>query len=64
MWYGSGDGQYDPGRGGPGFVAAVCVRDHWEEMSDDERDWCLNLVCSEVEREGDHWNQLGECKGA
>ena len=55
---GSGDNQHDLNRGGPGFVAAVCVRDHWEEMSDDERDWCLNLVCSEVEREGDHWNQL------
>lgn len=46
------------GRDGPGFVAAVCVRDHWEELSADERDWCADLVCSEVERDGDHWNQL------
>ena len=43
---------------GPGFVAAVCIRDNWEEMSIDERDWCVRVVCSEVEREGNHWNQL------
>jgi len=56
---GEGDGEeYDLGRGGPGVVAAVCVRDHWEEMSGDERDWCVGIVCSEVEREGDHWNEL------
>jgi len=56
-----GDGSYDehdPGRSGPGIVAAVCVRDHWEEMSGDERIWCVDIVCSEVEREGDRWNQL------
>ena len=41
----------------PGIVAAVCVRDHWEEMSDDERNWCVNIICSEVEREGDHWDE-------
>jgi hypothetical protein len=53
---GSGDDR-ELGRGGPGYVAAVCVRDHWEAMAGDERDWCVNTVCSEVEREGDHWNQ-------
>ena len=42
--------EFDLHRGGPGFVAAVCVRDHWEEMSDDERDWCVGVVCSEVRR--------------
>jgi hypothetical protein len=26
-------------REGPGFVTAVCVRDHWTEMSDAEREW-------------------------
>jgi hypothetical protein len=50
--------ELDIGRGAPGLVAAVCVRDHWEEMSDDERDWCVGVVCSAVEREGDHWNHL------
>ncbi|RPI54159.1 MAG: hypothetical protein EHM56_06520 [Chloroflexi bacterium] len=49
-------GGHDLGRSGPGVVAAVCIRDHWEEMSGDERDWCLRVVCSEVEREADHWD--------
>ena len=49
--------EYDFNRGGPGFVAAVCVRDHWEEMEGDERDWCVDLICSEVERQGDLWTQ-------
>jgi hypothetical protein len=44
--------------GGPGLVAAVCIRDHWEDISDDERDWCVDVVCSEVEREADNWNEL------
>ena len=48
--------EHDSGRDGPGLVAAVCVRDHWEEMSRDEQDWCVDVVCSEVEREADHWN--------
>ena len=47
----------DWGRDGPGFVASVCVRDHWNEMSDDERDWCLNVIWFEIERAGDHWNE-------
>ena len=45
-------------RDGPGFVAAVCVRDYWDEMSDDERDWCLDIICSEVERIGDRWDEF------
>lgn len=52
----SGD-DYDPGQGGPGYVAAICIRDHWEEMSEGERDWCVDFSCSEVEREANHWNQ-------
>ncbi len=53
-----GDGDYDLGRGGPGVVAAVCVRDHWDEMSEDERDWCVDVVCPKIERESDQWNHL------
>jgi hypothetical protein len=48
----------DLGRAGPGIVAAVCVRDHWDEMSEDERTWCVGLVCSEVEREANLWDRL------
>jgi hypothetical protein len=53
----AGDG-LDLGRDGPGLVAAVCVRDHWEEMAADERDWCVDRVCSEVEREANQWNGI------
>ena len=51
------DEEDDLYRGGPGIVSAVCIRDHWEEMSDDEREWCMDIICSEVKRKGDHWNE-------
>lgn len=44
--------------GSIGYVAAVCIRDHWDEMSQNEQNWCVEVVCSEVERQGDSWNQL------
>ena len=40
-------------RYGPGFVAAVCVRDHWEEMDPVDQDWCVDLLIIEVERQCD-----------
>jgi hypothetical protein len=43
-------------RNGPGVVAAVCVRDHWQEMSDEDRDWCAETVCTEVMRQSDGWD--------
>jgi len=42
-------------RNGPGCVAAVCVRDHWSELSPEERAWCMDVVCSEILRTADHW---------
>ena len=54
----SEDEELDLNRSGPGFVAAVCVRDHWQEMSENERDWCVDTVCSEVERQADIWNDF------
>jgi hypothetical protein len=45
-------------RNGPGFVAAVCVRDHWYEMSIDEQEWCVEVVCSEILRQSDHWDHF------
>ena len=50
--------QDDGSRNAPGFVAAVCVRDHWDEMSFDEREWCVEVVCSEILRQSDHWDQF------
>ena len=43
---------------GIGFVATVCVRDHWDEMSAEEREWCVNIICSEVDRECNNWDNL------
>lgn len=42
--------------GGPGYVAAVCVRDHWLELTEDDRNWCAAVVCGEVERGADEWH--------
>lgn len=48
----------DGSRNAPGFVAAVCVRDHWDEMSADERDWCVEVVCAEILRKSDQWDHI------
>ena len=39
--------------GGYGIVAAVCVRDHWEDMDPVDRQWCLDTLVSEVNRDCD-----------
>ena len=35
---------------GPSIVAAVCVRDHWEDMDADDRQWCVDTLIAEIER--------------
>lgn len=50
--------EFDGGRNAPGLVAAVSVRDHWEEMSSEKRDWCVDRVCSEIARQSDNWHHL------
>lgn len=50
--------QLDYSRHGPGFVAAVCIRDHWDEMSIDEREWCVEVLCSEILRQADQWSDF------
>jgi hypothetical protein len=42
-------------RNGPGCVAAVCVRDHWGDLTSDERAWCVDVVCSEILRTANRW---------
>ena len=59
----SGAAGRGPGHGGPGYVAVVCIRDHWDEMVDAERDWCLDSIYSEVARGANHWNQMCACNG-
>jgi len=41
---------------GYGNIAALCIRDHWEELSEDDRKWCAGIVCEEVERDEDNWD--------
>ena len=36
-----------------GYVAAVCIRDHWREMARDDRQWCLDIIIKEVEAKSD-----------
>ena len=43
--------QFDDGA--VGYVAAVCIRDHWHEMAEDEQQWCLGTAIGEVEKECD-----------
>ncbi len=40
-------------RGGPGVIAAVCARDHWDEMNPEGRAWCIDKLVREVERDCD-----------
>lgn len=44
--------------GGPGYVAAVCVRDHWDEMSDTEKEWCATRVASEIAVTACNWGDM------
>lgn len=53
-----GEGQESDGiveftKGGPGFVAAVCVRDHWKDLKPDSRSWCVQKLVEEIERHED-----------
>jgi len=43
---------------GPPVVAAVCVRDHWEEMSAGERRWCAGALIAEVGRYSDEHHSV------
>ncbi len=48
----------DNSRNAPGFVAAVCVRDHWDEMLPEEKEWCVDVICSEISRHADQWGTV------
>ncbi len=47
--------QPDNTHNAPGFVAAVCVRDFWDEMSAEQQAWCVEVMCSELTRRANHW---------
>jgi hypothetical protein len=48
----------DFGQSSSAFIAAVCVRDHWDEMMTEEQTWCVSIVCSEIELHRDEWDQI------
>ena len=52
------DHEFAPGKDSQAFVAAVCVRDHWDELVPNEQQWCVELICSEVERTGSNWDHF------
>jgi hypothetical protein len=43
---------------GPDYVASVCVRDHWEQLSEDQRTWCVNRICVAVVADADTGDDL------
>jgi len=44
--------------GAPAIVAAVCVRDHWHELSDEQKAWCVEWICSAVLANAHNWNRI------
>jgi hypothetical protein len=53
-------GQSDGTSHAPGFIAAVCLRDRWDDMSPAGREWCVDTVCSEVMRHATFASDHGE----
>lgn len=43
---------------GPALVAAVCVRDHWENMDAGNRAWCARTVCAAVSETANTWDHI------
>jgi hypothetical protein len=44
--------------GGPAHVAAICVRDHWDELSQEERIWCIDIILDSVSEDADNQHEL------
>ncbi|MDP9192257.1 MAG: ATP-binding protein [Acidobacteriota bacterium] len=48
---------------GAGVTAAVCVRDHWGNLTLDERAWCVRRICDEIAQTADDWSQTPQMLG-
>jgi hypothetical protein len=44
--------------GVPDIVAAFCARDHWDELSGEERDWCVARIADCIKSQADDWNHV------
>jgi len=42
--------------GGPAIMAAFVARDHWDDLSIEEREWSLAQISDAVESQADNWN--------
>ena len=54
-------------RDGEGFAAAVCIRDHLDELDEGDFEWCARRVDFEVRRKSetaDHFDRVGRTMGA
>ncbi|MBN2560744.1 MAG: hypothetical protein JXQ75_07435 [Phycisphaerae bacterium] len=40
-------------------IAAICVRDHWDEMTETDREWCRDCVCDAAVDGADDRSQFG-----
>lgn len=50
--------QFHMAKTGATTVAAVCVRYHWDELSKTDQLWCVESICTELERSGDTWERM------
>ena len=46
------------GTAGPAYLAAVLVRDHWDELDEKERDWVAGVIIQSVSRDADSKDDL------
>lgn len=46
------------GRSGPEFIAAVCIRDHFDELGEDDGRWCIETVCNAIEEAANNWSRM------
>lgn len=44
--------------GGIGYIAAVCVRDHWDEMSPADQNWCVDYICDAIASGCNNWSPV------
>jgi hypothetical protein len=44
------------------FTAAVCARDHWDEMTAGDKDWCVSTLCRCVAVGADSTDELENCQ--
>ena len=40
-------------------VAAICIRDHWDELIPEQREWCTDCVCGSITKGPDHRDHIG-----